>query len=408
MNESHPIRLLLIEDNPGDARLLREMLREAPTVKFELVWAERLAKGLEQLQDGAIDAVLADLSLPDASGLDSVIRTRQVAPDMPIIVLTGSADSERGLLAVREGAQDYLIKGFVDPELVVRTIRYAIERKRTEAKLARYTRELRARNEQMRADLVLAREIQLALLPQHYPTFPPGAAAEQSAFTFHHYYQSATYLAGDFFEIFPVTETAAGLFICDVMGHGVRASLVTAMVRPLVDELGTRSVAPGELLTQINQELVSIFQQAGATIFATAFYAIADAATGKLAYANAGHPPPFQICRQTQQVRPLHVGQADGPALGLFEQQQYETAEVALDAGDSVLLYTDGLFEVTGPDDEDYGAGRLLATVQKHSGLQAAELIPVLLADVQQFSVAKQFADDVCLVGLQVRHRLPR
>ena len=400
------IRLLLIEDNPGDARLLQEMLREAQDVHFELVWVDRLAKGLDKLQGDEVDAVLADLSLPDASGLDSVVRTRQAAPDVPIIVLTGSADSERGLRAVREGAQDYLIKGFVDPELVVRTIRYAIERKRTEAKLARYTRELRMRNEQMRADLVLAREIQLALLPQQYPTFPPGVTADQSAFTFHHYYQSATYLAGDFFEIFPVSETAAGLFICDVMGHGVRASLVTAMVRPLVDEFSGRGMAPGELLTRINRELCSIFQQAGATIFATAFYAIADARRGTLTYANAGHPPAIHIRRRTSEAVPLHMPVAEGPALGLFADQTFATTETPLDAGDTVLLYTDGLFEVTGRNDEDYGSERVLETVRLHRDLRAAELIPTLLADVQRFAVEKQFADDVCLVGLQVQRRL--
>ena len=399
------IHLLLIEDNPGDARLLREMLHDAPDVIFDLVWVDRLAKGIELLQAGNLDAALVDLSLPDASDLDSVVRTRQVAPELPIIVLTGSTDRERGLRAVREGAQDYLIKGDVNVDLVARTVQYAIERKRTEAKIARYARELRARNEQMRADLALAQEIQLALLPHDYPVFPPGVTAEQSALSFHHYYQGAAYLAGDFFDIFPVSETAAGIFICDVMGHGVRAALITAMIRPLVDDLITRAAEPGALLDKINQELIAILRQANTTIYATAFYLVADIARGQFTYANAGHPAPLHLRRQHGDVVALHTDGHNGPALGLFEHSTFTTHQSMFDPGDVALFFTDGLFEVTNATDEEYGTERLLQTVRRLSTLSAAELIPALLADVQQFAAQKEFTDDVCLVGLQARRK---
>lgn len=399
----HPIRLLLIEDNPGDARLLREMLRDTPGTPCDLIWVDSLAKGTERLHTGGIDAALVDLSLPDARELDAVIRTRQAAPDIPIIVLTGSTDRERGLHAVRAGAQDYLIKGDVNTELLIRTLQYAIERKRTEAKLARYARELRARNEQMRADILLAQEVQMALLPHQYPTFPPGTPADQSALTFHHYYQCATYLAGDFFDIFPVSDTAAGIFICDVMGHGVRAALVTAMIRPLVDELSLKATEPGTLLTEINRELITILRQTHTTIFATAFYLIADSATGQITYANAGHPAPLHRRRHTGAVVPLHGEGRNGPALGLFEDSIFSNHQTTCNAGDSVLLFTDGLFEVNNSEGQEYGQERILQTVNHHPALPAAELIPALLGDVQRFAANQEFTDDVCLVGLQVQ-----
>ncbi|MBM3858186.1 MAG: response regulator, partial [Verrucomicrobia bacterium] len=175
-----PIRLLLIEDNPSDARLLSEMLSDVHTAPFELIWCDRLAKGLERLGAGGVDVALVDLALPDATGLDTVVQTRRQAPDIPIIVLTASSSDEKAIAALRAGAQDYLIKGWADSELIIRTVRYAIERKRTEAELARYARELRAHNEQIQADLLLAREVQMALLPQQYPTFPPGTKPEHS------------------------------------------------------------------------------------------------------------------------------------------------------------------------------------------------------------------------------------
>ena len=397
------IHLLLIEDNPGDARLLREMLHNAQDVIFDLVWVDHLGQGLELLQAGGFDAALVDLSLPDASELDSVVRARQVAPDLPIIVLTGSTDRERGLRAVRAGAQDYLNKGDINTELVGRTIQYAIERKRTEAKLARYANELRPRNEQMRSDLALAQEIQLALLPHVYPSFPPGVPPEQSALSFHHYYQGAAYLAGDFFDIFPVSDTAAGIFICDVMGHGVRAALVTAMIRPLVDELITQPVEPGALLGEINRELISILRQANTTIYATAFYLIADVARGRFTYANAGHPAPLHIRRQQGDTVPLHTDAHNGPALGLFEHSTFATHQTTFGEGDVALLFTDGLFEVTDTAGNEYGQERLLGMVQRAHALPAAELIPAVLADLHQFAAQKEFTDDVCVVGLQAQ-----
>ncbi len=126
------ISVLLVEDNPGDARLLKEMLREVKGGQFSLVWADRLSAGLERLAEGGIDIVLLDLSLPDSNGLDTLASIQAQAPQFPIIVLTGLNDEALAVRAVREGAQDYLIKGQVDANLLVRAARYAIERKRAE------------------------------------------------------------------------------------------------------------------------------------------------------------------------------------------------------------------------------------------------------------------------------------
>ena len=126
------IKTLLIEDNIGDSRLIREMLSEAKDVPFDLKYADRLEAGLEQLGWGGIDVVLLDLGLPDSQGLETLGKTYALAPEVPIVVLTGLDDEILGVQAVNRGAQDYLTKGQVDKNLLVRTIRYAIERKRAE------------------------------------------------------------------------------------------------------------------------------------------------------------------------------------------------------------------------------------------------------------------------------------
>lgn len=127
-----PIKVLLVEDNPGDSRLIREMLVEATGAAFDLEYASRLQAGLEHLSGGRIEVVLLDLGLPDSQGLETLTKTYDQAPEVPIIVLTGLNDETLGVQAVNKGAQDYLIKGQVDKNLLVRTIRYAIERKRAE------------------------------------------------------------------------------------------------------------------------------------------------------------------------------------------------------------------------------------------------------------------------------------
>jgi len=130
-----PIRALLIEDNPGDARLIREMLRDAAGSheQVELAQADRLSAGLERLSQQDVEIVLLDLSLPDSHGFDTFTTVRTHAPDVAIVVLSGLDDETLAVRAVQEGAQDYLVKGQVDGGAILRSMRYAIERQRLES-----------------------------------------------------------------------------------------------------------------------------------------------------------------------------------------------------------------------------------------------------------------------------------
>ena len=143
MPASQPI--LLVEDNPGDARLLKEALRDFNhTPPFELIHVDRLALGIERTKQERFAAVLLDLSLPDAKGLEAVVRMHQEARALPIVVLTGLDDNSVALEAVRAGAQDYLIKGEIDGKLLVRSLSYAIERKRLQDETQRHLERITA------------------------------------------------------------------------------------------------------------------------------------------------------------------------------------------------------------------------------------------------------------------------
>lgn len=400
--QTQSIRVLLIEDNPLDVRLIGMMLRDSAPGVFALEQVDRLADGLQRLARGGIDLVLVDLSLPDSHGFETFAGVHAQAANVPIIVLSGLADETLAVNAVHEGAQDYLVKGQVSGPLLVRAMRYAIERKRTAQQLGRYAEELREKNVQMEADFNMAREIQQMFLPQRYPTFPRAADHANSALKFYHRYLPAAAVGGDFFNIFPITNTIAGIFVCDVMGHGMRAALVTAILRGLVEELIAVAMDAGKFLGEINRSLHAILRRTTEPLLATAFYAIVDVSEGSLRFACAGHPSPLRLRRDAGIVEPLKsYDPRHGPALGLFEQAKYPICECSLAVDDVLLFFTDGLFEINGETQEEFGQDRLLAAVQKRIHFPPEKLFDELLAEVRQYA-GDEFVDDVCLIAAEV------
>lgn len=139
---SQPWRLLLVEDNPGDARLIQLCLQDSSLNISDYYWERDLASGLQRLASSAVDVVLLDLGLPDSLGQGSLVRLVEAQPDVPVIVLTGNQDEELALRVVQLGAQDYIVKGEYTAELLARTIRYSIERRMQEAALRESQRTL--------------------------------------------------------------------------------------------------------------------------------------------------------------------------------------------------------------------------------------------------------------------------
>jgi sigma-B regulation protein RsbU (phosphoserine phosphatase) len=284
------------------------------------------------------------------------------------------------------------------------------EKKRAAEKLLRLTEELRAKNESLEQDLEMARELQSALLPQRFPNFPHDASEQDSAVHFYPFFRPSMIVSGDFFDVLDIADDKAGLFICDVMGHGVRAALVAAIVRSVVSELRPLWTRPGDLLFAINRALVGAFKNTDITLFASAFYVVADLSKGQLRYAGAGHPSPLHFARAANgsaaTASPL-TGARPGPALGLFPGAKYETSRRKLSPRDVVLLFTDGLFEVEGNGGQLYDYQKLLKAVADRTVLPVAELCRSLIDEVQQFSATQSFDDDVCLVAMDIDRLKP-
>jgi len=170
-----PIRVLLIEDNPADARLIGMMLAEATSLSFRFSWVDNLTDGIARIRLGEIDLVLLDLGLPESTGLDTLERLRAGTRVPTLVVLSGLTDEGVAVQALRSGAQDYLVKGQVDSALLIRAIRYAIERNQAEEALRQAHAELETRVGERTAELADAlaalrlREQELRALVEHTP-----------------------------------------------------------------------------------------------------------------------------------------------------------------------------------------------------------------------------------------------
>ena len=269
----------------------------------------------------------------------------------------------------------------------------------------RIQQELQVRNSQMEEDLSLAREFQQAFIQRDYPVFPPGAPPGESILGLGHIYLPSGAVGGDFFEIFSVSETRVGIFISDVMGHGVRSALVVATIRGLVEELGPLRYDPAAFLSHMNRDLTRITRHHGHVTFATAFYMVLDLTTGSIVSASAGHPAPFVLRTASHEVSILQPDEGkQGPALGLFAATLYEETALQLNAGDGLVLYTDGIFEAESTDScESFEINRLAELIEENIDTDPTELPGIIVNGVQEFCGRKEFDDDVCLVAVSLR-----
>jgi serine phosphatase RsbU (regulator of sigma subunit) len=395
--------ILFVEDNLELAAALEASFQGEDAADFVIERATSLAAAFAVLGTRDIDMILLDLNLPDSFGLETFSKIQRIAPDLPVIILSGVADEKLAVESVRAGAQDYVVKGSMSVPVLVRAVRYALERKQLQLQLAEYAWQLRTRNEAMEAELKLARDIQRAYLPLGDADFPRYAVNKSALLHVHSRFQPAAELGGDFFDILEVSNTEIGVFICDVMGHGVSAGLVAGIVRGLIEEARPRAGDAAAFLMELNRGMRAVLCHTPGPIFATAFYLIADLEKAEVRYANAGHPIPLFHDRLIGEAGWLSSGPGEqGPALGLFDHAPYVTSRRVLRPSELFILYTDGLCEVADSHGATFGAERLFSAVRDNGQYATPELFHSLLQGAKTFSGREQFEDDVCILGLQM------
>jgi len=264
-------------------------------------------------------------------------------------------------------------------------------------------REIRQKNEQMETDLRMATELQQALMPSTYPSIPADAAAGATRLRFCHRYLPATLMGGDFFHIARLNDDTVAICICDVMGHGVRAALITAMMRAMIETHAGEVVDPSLLLTQLNSEFTGILKQTGTLVFVTVLYCVINIKAGTARFARAGHPPPLQVHQSSGEVQAIIMGaDSAGPAIGIIPNAQFKTTEMKVAPGDRLLFYTDGIIEVEASNGGQFGIDGLRESVRSNLGQSTESLLDAIVSDVHKFGDSTVLTDDVCLVAAEL------
>jgi sigma-B regulation protein RsbU (phosphoserine phosphatase) len=265
-------------------------------------------------------------------------------------------------------------------------------------------REIRQKNEQMETDLRMATELQQALMPSVYPTFPASAAQGAMRLRFYHRYLPASMMGGDFFHIARLSGETAGICICDVMGHGVRAALITAMLRALIETHAAEAADPGRFLTKLNIEFTKILKQTGTLVFATVLYSVINIRERDARFASAGHPVPLHVRRATGEVHPVTFSKASyGPAIGIIPNAHFKTTETKLTPGDFLLFFTDGVIEVENKDGNDFGIEGLRQSVRANLDQPTEPLLGAVISEVYKFADSTVLTDDACLVAADLQ-----
>ena len=281
------------------------------------------------------------------------------------------------------------------------------EHKEAELRANQYANEIRQITEEMEEEVRMAAEMQKNFSPSSFPIFPEEASPEDRCINFCHRSVLTRQVSGDYCAVIRLSPTEVGVFLCDISGVGVRAALGTALVRGVMEEVEPSCRHnPGTYLTRVSQLLRPLLFQENMLLNITAFAIVFDVSTGRLQMACANHPRPL-LFRAGKEVDWL-LGDASrcDPALASQEGLSYESMECQLELGDSVILYTDGLFTTRNSDGEVYGEQRLLDSARRLAKHPCKKLFQGLEDDALAFSKEGNFTDDVCLLGFQFKKLL--
>jgi serine phosphatase RsbU (regulator of sigma subunit) len=376
------IRVLLVEDNPGDAVLIEDMLAERAEVRFELTEVQRLAAARQALAGGSFGVVLLDLSLPDSQGMDTFRALRQAAPGLPMVVLTGLNDEALAVQAVQEGAQDYLVKGQIAGRQLAHALRYAMGRQQRQRGLEETLRTTEA-------ELALARQVHQALLPGTHPVISGADIAGGSL--------SAGAVGGDLFQYLDLPDGSLGLAVADVTSHGVGPALLMVAVRSYLRAFSQTTPDPGRILTLANRLFCEDVRDGNNC---SLFLARLDRPAGVLQYASAGHHPPGFVLGADGSLQARLY--STGTLLGIEPDLEYPVEAVRLRPGDLVLLLTDGVVEARSAARESFGSERPLDLARALRGQEARRIVEAIFQAVGEFTRGRPQADDITAVVVKV------
>jgi len=377
---AEPRRLLLVEDDDGDALIVSELLTEA----WPVLAIDRASElGEAELRLGAADCVLLDLGLPDALGIDAVRRVRAADPEMPVVVLTGDDDDDRGVQALGAGAQDYLIKGTISGASLARAIRHSVQRKLAE----RFERELAV----LRVQSAETARVQRGLVP--HPLVDDPSVSIVSAYRPGNRRQI---LGGDFFDAVQ-SANSLHLVIGDVCGHGPDEAALGVELRIAWRTLILAGVPQLALLETLDRLVVQ--ERHRDHIFATVASLRIDLERGTAVSVLAGHPAPILLGAEPPRLLTNRPG---GPPLGLDDMPPLVPSEAQIGDRWTLLLYSDGIYEGrVGRQNDRLGIEGFIGVLTEDQRSGATDFDPERLIDRVEELNRGPLDDDVALLALK-------
>lgn len=271
-----------------------------------------------------------------------------------------------------------------------------------------YEDEMVMRTTKMQRDLELAKDFQRAMLERPYPRIPDVHIEGRLRLDFHHNYEPASALGGDFFDILTLGPDCAGIFIADVMGHGTRSALITAILRTLLGDLLPQGRNAPHFLSEVNKAFCSLLKSVPSPLFASAFYFVTDTTARVATFSSAGHPPPFHLRRSLGRITRIETPQPRGTALGVIPDESYSGGHCRLIPEDVFIFFTDGVYEAHNAEGDEFGIARmekiLRKAMYKKNGRQ---IVDELLRNLKEFVGDEDMDDDVCIVSVEVTTRAP-
>lgn len=384
------LRILLVEDEPNDAQIVKIALREAKSSGFIVMHETSLAGALERLSvSSSFDAMLLDLGLPDSESTETLPRLMATGPNLPIVIMTGLHDPQAAELAIEMGAQDFLVKDEIDSRSLARTLQNAIHRFRSEKERLALADTLAAEYDRMAEELALARNMQFDLLPR--PNRLERIRTNLNLSVEGHF-QPSSDIGGDLWGCLDGKPGCLVLYALDFSGHGVGAALNVFRLHTLISELNGQITDPTATLLQINSALHGLLPRGQ---YATMVLAIIDTIAGKLTWSGAGAPRPLLV-NPDGQAQWLDT---TGIPLGLSSSARYFNRETDLPPGASLFVYSDAMTEAEMADGSMFEDERLQALVRAHYHSGKGIAIPALASQFLE-SVSTPLADDMTAVSV--------
>lgn len=260
---------------------------------------------------------------------------------------------------------------------------------------------LQQQHKNYQEELMLATEIQRAILPENSPEWENTITEWSDRVRIKTLYSPASELAGDFYDVISISKHKIGFLIIDVMGHGVRSAIIVSLIRGLMEQAEQLAPQPALYLEKINDGLTNILQKSSITLFASACYTLVDFKSNKMTISCAGHDFPIIEFKQNQTTGDKDTS-CKGAALGILAGTQYSETVYPLDDIRSVLLFTDGIYEASNSNDEEWGIENLQQEFNNAHTSQMPSTVQHLYGSATKWMGHTQFQDDVCLLNLEI------